>query len=89
MSAQEDNATLEVLTRAAAAGRLDPSRVALLRTASDFGAPYPGQTDADGLLGSLDAGGLQPSLDNLPKAAAPLVTAITSDWSHWQAGVPP
>jgi purine nucleoside permease len=88
MSAQEDSATLEVLQRAAAAGRLDFSRIALLRTASDFSAPYPGQTDADGLLGSLDSGGLQPSLQNLPLVAAPLATEIVNDWAAWQDGVP-
>ena len=89
MSAQEDNATLEVLTRVAAAGKLDFHRVALLRTGSDFGAPYPGQTDADGLTMSLAAGGLGLSLDNLAKAAMPLITAIVTDWTTWQSGVPP
>lgn len=88
MSGQEDSATLEVLERGAEAGRLDFHRVALLRTASDFSAPYPGQTDADGLLGSLDAGGLQPSLQNLPLVAAPLVTEIVNDWAKWQDGAP-
>lgn len=87
-SAQEDNATLEVLTRGAAAGKVDFSRVALLRTGSDFGAPYPGQTDADGLLNSIEAGGLEPSVDNLAKATAPVVDAIVKDWAQWQAGPP-
>jgi purine nucleoside permease len=87
-SAQEDNATLEVLSRGAAAGQLDFSRVALLRTASDFSAPYPNQTDADSLLGSLGDGGLTPAVDNLAKTIAPLATAIVGDWSDWQTGVP-
>ncbi len=88
MSAQEDNATLEVLTRGAAAGRLDFSRVALLRTASDFSAPNPMQADADALLGSLGDGGLTPAVDNIAKTIAPLVQAIVAGWSSWQAGVP-
>jgi purine nucleoside permease len=87
-SAQEDNATLEVLTRGAAAGQLDFTRVALLRTASDFSAPYPSQTDADALLGSLGDGGLTPAVDNLAKTIAPLANAIVGDWSDWQNGVP-
>jgi len=87
-SAQEDNATLEVLTRAAAAGRVDFTRVALLRTASDFSAPYPNQTDSDALLGALAEGGLGPSTQNLAKTLAPLVQAIVTDWSDWQTGVP-
>ena len=87
-SAQEDNATLEVLTRAAVAGRVDFTRVALLRTASDFSAPYPGQTDSDGLLGALANGGLALSTQNLAKTIAPLVQAIVTNWAAWQTGVP-
>jgi purine nucleoside permease len=87
-SAQEDNATLEVLTRAAAAGRVDFARVALLRTASDFSAPHPGQTDSDALLGSLGEGGLGPSTQNLARTIAPLVQAIVTNWAAWQTGVP-
>jgi purine nucleoside permease len=87
-SAQEDNATLEVLARGAAAGQLDFARVALLRTASDFSVPYPSQTDADALLGSLADGGLTPAVDNLAKTIAPLATAIVGDWSDWQNGPP-
>ena len=87
-SAQEDNATLEVLARAATAGKLDFSRVSLVRTASDFNAPYPGQTDADGLVGSLGDGGLVLSVDNLAATIAPLVQTIVTGWSAWQAGVP-
>jgi purine nucleoside permease len=87
-SAQEDNATLEVLARAGSAGTIDISRVALVRTASDFNAPYPGQTDADGLVGSLGDGGLSLSVDNLAATIAPLVQAIVTNWSTWQAGAP-
>ncbi len=89
MSAQEDNATLEVLAASVNLVLVDTSRIALVRTASDFSAPYPGQTDSDALLMSLNAGGLSPALDNLPKVVAPLVKAIENDWDHWQLGVPP
>jgi purine nucleoside permease len=87
-SAQEDNATLEVLTRGAAAGLVDMHRVALLRSASDFSAPYPGQTDAAGLLGSLNTGGLAIATSNLAHAAQPVIAAIVSGWSQWRSGVP-
>lgn len=87
-SAQEDNATLEVLTRGAAAGLVDMHRVALLRSASDFAAPYPGQTDSAGLLGSLNTGGLGIATSNLVHAARPVIAAIVSGWSQWQSGVP-
>jgi purine nucleoside permease len=87
-SAQEDNASLEVLTRAAAAGIVDMHRVALVRSASDFSAPYPGQTDAASLLGSLNSGGLTLSTNNLVHATMPVIQAIVSGWSQWQNGVP-
>jgi purine nucleoside permease len=87
-SAQEDNATLEVLTRGGAAGRVDMHRVALLRSASDFSAPWPGQTDAASLLGSLDSGGLRISTTNLVHAVMPVIQAVVSGWTQWQNGVP-
>jgi purine nucleoside permease len=87
-SAQEDNATLEVLTRGAAAGVVDMHRVAVLRSASDFAAPYPGQTDSACLLGSLTSGALTISSNNLAHAAQPVIQAIVSGWSQWATGVP-
>jgi purine nucleoside permease len=87
-SAQEDNATLEVLRRGAAVGKVDMKRVAALRTASDFGAPYQGQSEVDGLTKSLEQGGLTPSTTNLFRATGPLIKAIASDWGRWQNGVP-
>ena len=59
---QEDNATLTALQRGADMGRLDFSRVALLRTASNFDQEYPGETPADSLASN--SGGFVPSLVN-------------------------
>jgi purine nucleoside permease len=88
MSAQEDNATLEVLRRADASGKLSLHRVAALRTASDLSAPYPGQSDSDGLLGSLTQGGLGPSTGNLSLVVTPVVNAIVQSWATWKDGPP-
>ena len=63
-------------------------RVALLRSASDFSAPWPGQTDAASLLGTLNSGGLRISTTNLVHAAMPVIQAVVSGWSQWQNGVP-
>ena len=49
-SVQEDNATLEVLVRAAFAQLLDFSRVIIMRTCSDFDRPYPGESVLQNLL---------------------------------------
>lgn len=49
-TAQEDNATMESLLRGAAAHLVDFARIIVMRTASDFDRPYPGQSDLQGLL---------------------------------------
>ncbi|HWW21311.1 MAG TPA: purine nucleoside permease [Steroidobacteraceae bacterium] len=86
---QEDNATMIALTRASQSGLVDLRRVAILRTASDFDRPYPGQSTVDGLHAQLAiAGAGTISTDNLVKAGMPLVEAIVANWPQWQAGVP-
>jgi purine nucleoside permease len=89
-SQQEDNATLNAMTRGAAAGLMDLQRVAVLRTGSDFDRPYAHQ----GVLMSLQAqrnlpGAIRISTDNLVRAAMPLVQTIVQHWDLWQTGVPP
>jgi purine nucleoside permease len=85
---QEDNATFEALTRAANAHRVDLSRVADLRTASDFDRPYAGQTSADNLLNYQAQGGFGPAIANLFVAGNPLVQDIATHWEAWRNGVP-
>lgn len=85
---QEDNATFEALTRAANAHRVDLSRVADLRTGSDFDRPYAGQTSADNLLNYAAQGGFTPAIANLFAAGNPLVQTIATHWDQWRNGVP-
>jgi purine nucleoside permease len=89
-SQEEDNATLNALTRGAQSGLVDFNRVAVLRSGSDFDRPYPHQ----GVLESLQAqralpGAGRVSADNLVHAGMPLVEAIVRHWDVWQHGVPP
>ena len=49
-TAQEDNATLEALLRGAAAKLVDFSRIIIMRTASDFDRPYPGESVLQNLV---------------------------------------
>jgi purine nucleoside permease len=88
-SQQEDNATLNALTRGAQSGLADLKRIAVLRSGSDFDRPYPHQ----GALESLQAQRALPdaarvSAANLVHAAMPLVEAIVQHWDSWQHGVP-
>ncbi len=87
---EEDNATLEALTRAAHDGLADFKRIALLRTASDFDEPWPHQNAFAALQAQRKlAGAFRISCDNLVVAGMPLVQAIATDWQQWQHGVPP
>ncbi|CAG8067252.1 unnamed protein product [Penicillium salamii] len=79
-SAQEDNATLEVLLRAAAHKLTDFSRIIVMRTASDFDRPYPGASAAYNLLYS-EQGGFEPALKNLYVAGIKVVEGILDGWN--------
>jgi purine nucleoside permease len=88
---QEDNATYNALARAAAAGRLDLKRLAVLRTASNFDRPYPGQSAQASLIASTTggSGGFGPATQNLARVGGVLVKDIVARWAVWQNGVPP
>lgn len=87
---QEDNATLNALTRGARSGLLDLRRVAVLRSGSDFDRPWPGQGAFDSMRAQRElSGAIRIATDNLVRAGLPLVAAIVHDWGRWQDGVPP
>jgi purine nucleoside permease len=79
MTAQEDNATLEALLRAAINGLVDFSRIIVMRTASDFDRPYTGESSLDNLF-YVDQGGFEPAIQNIYIAGLPIVKAVLSDW---------
>jgi purine nucleoside permease len=87
---QEDNATRNALERAAAAGKVDLKRLAVLRTASNFDRPYPGQSAHASLLASTTGatGGFVPATQNLPAVAGIVVRDIVAHWAQWREGVP-
>ncbi|KAJ6119169.1 hypothetical protein N7523_003449 [Penicillium sp. IBT 18751x] len=88
-SAQEDNATLEVLLRSSAKKLTDFSRIIVMRTASDFDRPYPGQAATENLLYA-NAGGFEPALENIYRAGIEVVGGILKGWhSTFAAGVKP
>jgi len=87
---QEDNATLNALTRGARSGLVDFKRVAVLRTGSDFDRPYGKQSVLESLQAQRKlAGAIKISTDNLVRAGMPLVLAISGDWDSWRTGTPP
>lgn len=83
---QEDNATYNALARAAAAGKVDLKRLAVLRTGSNFDRPYPGQSAHASI--TAESGGFMPATQNLYRVGSVLVNDIVVRWSQWQDGVP-
>jgi purine nucleoside permease len=89
MTAQEDNATLEAMLRAAKTKLVDFSRIIVMRTASDFDRPYPGLSDIDNLFYS-NQGGFEPAIENIYLAGTPVVKGILSNWNNkFERGVTP
>ncbi len=87
---QEDNATYNALARAAASGKVDIKRLAVLRTASNFDRPYSGQSAYASLMASTSggSGGFGPATANLYNAGGILVCDIVARWALWETGIP-
>lgn len=79
MTAQEDNATLEAMVRAAKRKAIDFARIIVMRTASDFDRPYEGESVEDNLFYA-NQGGFEPAIQNIYIAGTPVVKGILSGW---------
>lgn len=86
MSAQEDNAVLEVLVRGAIQGLVDFGRVVVIRTGSDFDRQPPNVTAYQHLLEDQD--GFPTAAANLGRAGVEIVRGILQGWEQtFQEGV--
>lgn len=89
MTAQEDAAVLEVMIRGAQAGLVDFERCLVMRGASNFDRPYPGESAAQSLLFDT-SGGFSIALANLYNAGKPIVDDILTNWKKtWASGIKP
>ncbi|OAL29524.1 hypothetical protein AYO20_09164 [Fonsecaea nubica] len=87
-TAQEDNASLEAILRAAARNLTDFSRVIVMRTASDFDRPPPSVSEIQNLL-YVDQGGFPPAIQNIYIAGVRVVDGILAGWnSTFAKGIP-
>jgi purine nucleoside permease len=80
-SAQEDNATLEALVRAHAAGLVDFSRIIIMRTASDMDRQYPGQAVTSNLFWE-NQGAFAPAVQNIYLAGVKVIEGILGGWNE-------
>lgn len=88
-TAQEDNATLEAILRAAKMNLTDYSRAIVMRTASDFDRPPPGISEIQNLL-YVNQGGFPPAIKNIYLAGIKVVTGILDGWnSTFEKGIKP
>ena len=87
MSNMEDTGTLTALSRLAAAGHVDLNRVMVLRTASNFDQPYPGQTALQSL--QVDSGGYMLAIQNAYRVGSVVTQHIITHWDEWKDGDPP
>ncbi|KAJ5170961.1 uncharacterized protein N7500_003744 [Penicillium coprophilum] len=87
-TAQEDNATFEVLLRSSIHKLTDFSRIIVMRTASDFDRPYPGASATYNLFQSSEQGAFEPAIENLYVAGIKVVEGILEGWDEtFAAGV--
>ena len=88
-TAQEDNATLEGLLRAALSKLVDFSRIIVMRTASDFDRPYQGEEAITNLFYA-EQGGFEPAINNIYLAGVKVVEGIVGGWDAiFEKGVVP
>jgi purine nucleoside permease len=90
-SAEEDAGVMQALTFLSQAGKADLKRVLILRTASDYVMPPPGETVATFLKREATADGLSGFDEALNAAyivAGPVVEEISRNWRRYQKQPP-
>ncbi|OBS24621.1 hypothetical protein FPOA_05161 [Fusarium poae] len=88
MTAQEDNALLAGLLNAALQGKVNFSRMLLIRSASNFDRGHEDKPHQ--LPFVMDKGGLGPSTRNLYLTALKVIEGIVKDWStRFETGITP
>jgi purine nucleoside permease len=89
-TAMEDTGTLQSLTFLAKAGRIDFSRVMVLRTVSNYDQPRPGVSAADGLaeqkIGKY--GAYIPSIESAYSVGHKVVETLVTHWDTYEYHLP-
>lgn len=90
-TAMEDTGTLQALTFLSKAGRVDLNRVLVLRTASDFDQPAPGETAAASLArnSGMKYAGYLSALDSAWRVGHVVVEELAQHWDRYREHLPP
>ena len=72
------------------AGRCDPRRALVLRTASNYDSPWPGATAVESLNSEAPGtfSGLLPSLEAAHRVGSRVVRELVSGWERYETQVP-
>ena len=90
-TAEEDGAMMQSLTFLARTHRVDLARVLVLRTASDYDMPPPGQSAAQLLAAEGTSDGFvayRPSLDSAYAVGSKIVRELASHWDVYRDKIP-
>ncbi|WP_237442469.1 purine nucleoside permease [Saccharibacter sp. 17.LH.SD] len=90
-TAEEDVALCQALTLQGKSGRVDPQRILILRTASNFDMPPPGRQPASMLVDEEheeNFAGLYASTDSAYRVASPVVKELATHWGYYETHVP-
>ncbi|MFN7000598.1 MAG: purine nucleoside permease [Elioraea tepidiphila] len=89
-SAMEDAGVAHALAALGRAGRADPARLLMLRSASNYVVPRPGLTAAESIGSHKQEGfvGLVPALENAYLAGRRVVDALLDGWDEFAERVP-
>ncbi len=90
-TAEEDIGLCQALALQARAGRVDDKRILVLRTASNFDMPPPGQAPADMLFDEAHEEGLPglyASTDAAYQVASSVVHEIATHWERYRDAIP-
>ena len=83
----EDNGTLTALHRMSRTGLVDPQRVLVLRTASNYSTPPPGEEAAWSTTAHYPADSI-PAKEAAYKVGSTVMHALLEDWSRYEAHTP-
>jgi purine nucleoside permease len=86
MTDEEDFAIVTTLERLSSIGKVDRQRVLVLRGASNFDQPQPGQP-AVSLQMRADNDGYRLAIDNVWRVGTVFVQDVIGHWPAWQDGV--
>ncbi len=90
MTAMEDTGTLRALELLGQAGRCDPRRALVLRTASNYDSPWPGASAVDSLNSEAPGtfSGLIPSLEAAYRVGSRVVRELVAGWERYETTAP-